>query len=254
MELLETCVPTIAHSFGPLAIMDSCYRAIESKEGVGPPHSSALFGNRAEVRRAGTVHIIEDDAGVRGSLRWLLESVSLRVLDFHSGEEFLNSFVDAPNSCILTDLRMPGLGGLAVLERLASREIAPPVIMITAFGTVASTARAMRAGALHVLEKPFDNEELLETIQEAFCRDEQRRAEHARRNVVTARLARLTQREREVLDLIVAGRSNKSMARELAVSEKNIEYHRANLYRKMQAENLASLVRMVGAEATHSLT
>lgn len=208
------------------------------------PSLSSMWGDGMNNNK--TVYVVDDDDGARESLRWLLESVRLRVVTFASGEAFLQSFNDESNCCLVIDLRMPGLGGLAVIEQLAAREISPPVIIVTAYGTVSLTVRAMRAGAVHVLEKPYDNQELLDAVQDALRRDEVRRAEYAQRVAIHNRLALLTPREREVLDLIVAGKSNKMMAHALHVSEKNIEYHRANIYHKMQAENLAALVLMVG--------
>jgi two-component system, LuxR family, response regulator FixJ len=196
-----------------------------------------------------TVYVVDDEPGARESLRWLLESVKFRVITCESGDEFFEAFEDQPDCCVIVDLRMPGIGGLALLERLASRAISPPVIIVTGYGNVSSTARAMRAGAVHVLEKPYNDQELLETIQEAFDRDARNRTRYSQRIAVESRLALLTPREREVLDLVVTGKSNKAMASQLRVSEKNIEYHRANLYQKMQVENLAELVRMVLTES-----
>jgi len=192
-----------------------------------------------------TVFVVDDDPSARKSLRWLLGSVNLPVKTFQSGEEFLQEYDEQQPGCVVLDLRMPGMGGLAVLTQLAARDIPPPVIVVTGYGTVSTAVRAMRAGAVHVLEKPYDDQELLDTIQEAFQRDERNRAEHARRVTAKARMDTLTPREREVLDLMVAGKTNKVIARQLQVSEKSIEYHRANIYEKMHADSLAELLRMV---------
>lgn len=197
-----------------------------------------------------TVFLVDDDASARKSLAFLLESVHLPVQMFDSGEAFLEALQDDQPGCVLLDLRMPGKGGLAILAELASREIAPPAILLTAYGNVPTTARAMRNGAVHVLEKPYDDQELLDVIQEALQRDERQRAEHARRKQVRDRLALLTPREREVLDLIVAGRANKVIARQLQVSEKNVEYHRANIKRKLDVDSLAELIQLVLSSMT----
>jgi len=192
-----------------------------------------------------TVFVVDDDPGARNSLVWLLESVRLVVQTFDSGEQFLKEVDEKQSGCVLLDLRMPGMSGQAVLAELATREISPPVVLVTAYGNVSTTARAMRTGAFNVLEKPYDDQVLLDTLHEAFQVDQRNRAEHAQRVVVRARLALLTPRESEVLNLIMAGMTNKAIASQLQVSIKNVEFHRANIYQKMQAESLAELVRMV---------
>ncbi|MBP3955598.1 response regulator transcription factor [Gemmata sp. G18] len=192
-----------------------------------------------------TVFVVDDDPNVRKSLSWLLGSVNLPVQTFESGEQFLREVGTDRPGCAILDLRMPGLSGLAVLERLGARELSPPAILVTAYGNVPTAARAMRAGAVHFLEKPYNDQELLDTVQEALTRDADHRAECAQRTAARARLAVLTPREREVLDLVATGKANKVIARELQVSEKNIEFHRANVMRKLQATSLAELIRLV---------
>ncbi|AMV25400.1 Transcriptional regulatory protein TdiR [Gemmata sp. SH-PL17] len=192
-----------------------------------------------------TVFVVDDDPNVRKSLSWLLGSVNLPVQTFESGEQFLRDVGPERPGCAILDLRMPGLSGLAVLERLAAREPGLPAVLVTAYGNVPTAARAMRAGAVHVLEKPYNDQELLDTVQEALARDTSRRSEYAQRAAARARLAVLTPREREVLDLVAVGKANKVIARELQVSEKNIEFHRANVMRKLQAASLAELIRLV---------
>ena len=192
-----------------------------------------------------TVFVIDDDASARQSLTWLLQSVNLTVKEFDSAEAYLSHFDPEAPGCILLDLRMSGMGGLALLQHLTAREISPPVILVSAYATVSTTTRAMRTGAVNVLEKPYDDQDLLDAIQEALRRDEIFRTEHAQRAQARARLDLLTPREREVLDLIVKGLQNKGIARQLQVSEKNVEYHRANVYRKLAAGNLSELIRTV---------
>ena len=192
-----------------------------------------------------TIFVVDDDPNVRKSLSWLLGSVNLPVQAFESGEQFLEEVSTDQPGCAILDLRMPGLSGLAVIERLAAREISPPVILTTGFGSVPTTARAMRSGAVHVLEKPYDDQEMLDTVHEALKLDAENRARRERRAAIQDRLAALTAREREVLDLVVDGKANKTIARTLGVSEKSVEFHRGNMMRKLKVDNLAGLVRLV---------
>jgi FixJ family two-component response regulator len=192
-----------------------------------------------------TVFVVDDDQSARESLVWLLGSVNLSVKQFESGETFLKAYNPDQPGCVVLDLRLPGASGLSVIEQLKARPFCPTVVLITAYGTVATAARAMRAGAVHVLEKPYDDQELLDAVQEAITRDARNRAELERRNAAAGRLAQLTPREREVLDLMIQGKANKVMARELDVSEKNIEFHRANVMRKMGSESVAELIRFI---------
>lgn len=193
----------------------------------------------------GTVFIIDDDPNIRKSLSWLLTSVNLPVRTFESGEQFLREVGPEHPGCAVLDLRMPGLSGLAVLEQLAARDIRIPAILTTGFGNVPTTARAMRSGAIHVLEKPYDDQELLDTVHEALQRDAHNRARWAQRLDARTRLAVLTPREREVLDLVAAGNANKVIAKELEISEKSVEFHRGNVMRKLNVNNLAELIRLV---------
>lgn len=191
-----------------------------------------------------TIFVIDDDPNIRKSLSWLLTSVHLPVRTFESGDQFLHEVGPEHPGCAVLDLRMPGLSGLAVLEQLATRDISPPAILTTGFGNVPTTARAMRSGAIHVLEKPYDDQEMLDAIHEALQRDSRNRLQWAQRLDARTRLAVLTPREREVLDFVVAGRANKVIARELEVSEKSIEFHRGNVMRKLKVDSLAELIRL----------
>ncbi|MDY3553725.1 response regulator [Gemmata sp. JC717] len=192
-----------------------------------------------------TIFVVDDDPNVRKSLSWLFTSVNLPVQSFDTGEQFLREVGTEQPGCAILDLRMPGLSGLAVLEQLANREIGPPVVLTTGFGSVPTTARAMRSGAIHVLEKPYDDQEMLDTVHEALRLDAEQRTRRAQRIAIQARLTALTAREREVLDLVVAGKANKVIARDLAVSEKSVEFHRGNMMRKLKVDNIAELVRLV---------
>ncbi len=191
------------------------------------------------------VFVVDDEPSVRKSLTWLLGSVNLRAEAYPNGEEFLQALSPDQPGCVVIDLRLPGVSGLAVLEQLAVREVAPPAILVTAYGNVATATRAMRAGALHVLEKPYDDQMLLDAVAEALRQDGWNRSTFERVKAVQARLAELSSREREVLELIVKGTSNKVMARRLGVSVKTIEFHRANVMLKLQVESLVELLRKV---------
>jgi two-component system response regulator FixJ len=194
---------------------------------------------------AATVFVVDDEAEVRTYLRCLIESVGLTVESFASGAEFLQSIGKDRPGCIVLDVRMAGMGGLQLLSEVAAWEVPLPVIILTGHADVPLTTRAMRAGAIHVLQKPPNEQELLDTISEALRRDEGRRAGQAQRKAARSRLDTLTAREREILDLILGGNANKVIARRLDVTVKNIEFHRANIMKKMQASNQVDLVRMV---------
>lgn len=191
-----------------------------------------------------TVHILDDDQAVRESLRWLVESVDLNVETYASPREFLNVDDLKRPGCLVLDIRMPGMSGLQVQEILGGRRIDIPIIIITGYGDVTSAVRAMRQGAVDLLEKPFNHQELLERIQQSIERDVERTREQTRRLEAWVRHQSLTSREREVMQLVVAGKSNKMMARRLGISPKTIEIHRANIMHKMRVESVADLVRI----------
>ena len=193
---------------------------------------------------APTVFVVDDDAAVRKSLRWLIESVSLQVETFGTAQEFLEASDPKRPGCLVLDVRLPGLSGLEVQEQLASRGVRLPTIVITGHGDVPMAVRAFKAGAIDFIEKPFSDQQLLDRIQQAIRQDGEARSQRLRHDEVAARVARLTPRERDVLERVVAGKSNKVMASELKVSAKTIETVRARLMRKMGAESVAELVRM----------
>ncbi|WP_246523385.1 response regulator transcription factor [Gemmata palustris] len=190
-----------------------------------------------------TVFIVDDDPEFRTSVSLLLGSVNLPVQEFESGDRFLQEVGAERPGCVVLDLRMPGLSGLAVLDRLGAREVALPAILVTGYGDVTTTVRAMRAGAVHVLEKPFGAQDLLDAVQEALSRDAKRRNEHAQRSAALEALGTLSPRERAILDRIAVGKANKNIASELQVSEKNIEFHRAKVMRKLRVTSVAELIR-----------
>jgi FixJ family two-component response regulator len=191
------------------------------------------------------VFVLDDDPAVRDHLRLLLQSVGLAVQTYSSGEQFLEAYDPEEPGCVVLDVRMPGLSGLEVQARLAQLPYCPPVILLTGYGDVPTTVRAMKAGAVDVLEKPYPPQVLLDRIQQALEWDAQMRRDRAFRLDIQARLAALNPRERDVLDLVVAGKPNKVIAAHLNLSEKMIEVHRARVMEKMRAESLAELVRLV---------
>jgi two-component system response regulator FixJ len=196
------------------------------------------------MSRQPTVFVVDDDAAVRKSLRWLLESVSLPVETFATGQEFLDAFDPDRPGCLVVDVRLPEMSGLELQERLAARGATLPAIVITAHGDVPMAVRAMKGGAIDFLEKPFSDQLLLDRVQQALRLDSQVRQQRERQGQVVARLNLLTPREREVLERVVQGKSNKVMAAELDISTKTVEAVRARLMRKMQADSVADLVRM----------
>lgn len=194
---------------------------------------------------APVVFVVDDDEAVRASVAMLLESVTLPVETFASGREFLDAWAGDRPGCLVLDLRMPGLSGLELQERLAERGSRLPIIFLTGHGDVPDAVAAMRAGAVDFLRKPFRDQDLLDRIQQALEVDRARRTAAGERAELAARLERLTPREREVLDRVVAGQPNKQIAAELGVSDRTVEIHRARAMAKMEAASLAELVRLV---------
>ncbi|MBI3093472.1 MAG: response regulator transcription factor [Rhodocyclales bacterium] len=191
-----------------------------------------------------TVFIVDDDQAVARSLRWLIESVRLKVETFPSAQAFLDGY-DATNSgCLVLDVRMPGMSGLDLQERLAAQRIHVPIIFITGHGDVQMAVRAIQAGAFDFVEKPFNDQDLLDRIQKAIARDADQRGKDAQRAQLRALFVSLTPREREVLDLVVEGMSNKAIANSLGLSAKTVEVHRAKVMDKMHARSISDLVKM----------
>ena len=201
--------------------------------------------NRSEQdRRNSAVFVVDDDESVRKSLGNLIRSARLRVETFASAQQFLDSArVDLP-SCLILDVRMPRLNGLELQKRLMEINVDIPIVFITAHGDVPTSVRAMKAGAVEFLIKPFRDEELLDAINQAIERDRLTRQQKARLADLRSRLESLTPREREVMELVVSGLLNKQIALELGTSEITIKVHRSRVMEKMRANSLADLVRM----------
>ena len=193
---------------------------------------------------APTVFVVDDDSSLRRAIKRLVESVGVQVELFGSAQEFLQAKRPDGPSCLVLDIRLPGISGLDFQRELACANIHTPIIFITAHGDIPMTVRAMKAGAVEFLTKPFRDQDLLDAIQQALQRDNTRRVKEAEVVKLRERYDSLTSREREVLPLIVSGLLNKQIAGEIGTSESTVKVHRSQLMRKMGAESLAELVRM----------
>lgn len=192
-----------------------------------------------------TVFVVDDDPAMRQSLRWLIESVNLAVETFPAAPEFLSGYDPNRPGCLVLDVRMPGMSGLDLQEELNRRRIDIPIIILTGYAEVPTAVRALKGGALDFIEKPFSDQLLLDRIQQAIASDRQVRERNLARAALAARVAHLTPREREVMQLVVAGSSNREIAAELGLSVKTVEVHRARVMEKMKVDSLAELVRLV---------
>jgi len=192
-----------------------------------------------------TVFIVDDDTAVRDALKFLLRSVGHPVETFSSAQDFLTAYRDDRPGCLVLDIRMPGMSGLELQEKLVEKRSILPIIFITGHGDVPMAVEAMQAGAMDFIQKPFRDQDLLDRINQALEKDANNRAALGELNVIRERLASLTPREREVMDLVVNGKANKVIAGDLDLSQRTVEIHRARVMEKMQASSLAHLVRMV---------
>jgi len=190
------------------------------------------------------VHVIDDDEAVRQSIEFLLRTAGVTARTYDSASTFLNALPTIDPGCIITDVRMPGISGIDLLRRLGEMRIKMPVIVITGHGDVPLAVEAMKIGAVDFLEKPFEDELLLGSVRSALNRSQENAARDAERAEVEARLSTLTNREREVLEGLVAGKPNKVIAFDLAISPRTVEIYRANVMTKMEAASLSELVRM----------
>lgn len=200
--------------------------------------------NSGEPNNRGLVFIVDDDEAMRNSLRWLIESVGHSVETYDSAQAFLDNHYPGRSGCLLLDVRMPGMSGLELQSQLESHDIRLPVIILTGHGDVGMAVKAMKAGAMDFIEKPFDDELLLAALEKALSQDAEKRELRSSQAEILARMGQLTKRENQVMDMVTNGKSNKEIAAELNVSAKTVEAHRAHVMEKMQAGSLAELVRM----------
>lgn len=191
------------------------------------------------------VYLVDDDEAVRESLKWVIESAGFMVEAYGSAQAFLDAFRPERPGCLVLDVRMPGVSGLNLQKRLARDHCIMPIIFISAHATVPDAVRAMRNGAVDFLVKPLNNQDLLDRIQQCVTEAAKRSEERTRLEEVARRLAALTPREREVLDGVVAGKTNRTIAAEMKVSVKTVDAHRAKVMEKMQAHSLAELVHLM---------
>lgn len=206
------------------------------------------------------VHVIDDDEAIRDSLAFLLESAAIIVRTYESANTFLEHLPQDIRGCVITDVRMPGVSGIELLRQVKSMGLGLPVIVITGHGDVPLAVEAMKAGAVDFIEKPFDDEALLTTVRSALRQHEKDARREAERTEIHSRLAALSGRERQVLEGLVAGYPNKTIAFDLGISARTVEIYRANVMTKMQATSLSDLVRMAllagmlepGTDASHA--
>ncbi|MDH3355687.1 MAG: response regulator [Chromatiales bacterium] len=191
------------------------------------------------------VFVIDDDQQVREAIQLLMESIGLKVASFASAQEYLDQFNTQDHGCLILDVRMASMSGLELQARLAAEESHPPIVIITGHGDVQMAVKAIQAGAVDFLEKPFNDQALLDSVHHAIEKDLSQRGEALKLADIRTRLKRLTPREREVLDLVIAGQRNKVIAIDLGVSQSTIEAHRAKVMEKMEAATLSDLMRMM---------
>lgn len=191
-----------------------------------------------------TIFVVDDDTSVRTALKRLIRSLGFTVETFDSAQAFLEQEAYDGPACLILDIRMPGTSGIELQKKLAEDGVQIPIIFITGHGNIQMSVNAMKAGALDFIEKPFEDQKLIDAIHAAIARSEQDRAEQSEIHKLQRRVDSLTPREYEVLMLVVSGMLNKQIALELGMSEKTVKVHRGRVMQKMQAASLADLVRM----------
>jgi len=192
-----------------------------------------------------TVFIVDDDDEVRDSLEDLVDSVGLKAEIFASAQEFLAAYDPLRAGCLVLDIRMPGMSGLELQEKLGERQAVLPIIFITGHGDVPMAVEAMRRGAVDFIQKPFRDQDLLDRINSALAQGVGRREDMEEQRAIEERIHSLTRREYQVMEMVVEGKANKVIAIDLGLSQRTVEVHRANVMEKMRAKTLADLVRMV---------
>ena len=192
-----------------------------------------------------TVFIVDDEKEIRDSLQMLIESIGLAVETYDSAQSYLQSFDPLRPGCLILDVRMKGMSGLVLQDMLTKEPLHPPIIIVTGHGDVPMAVRAVKAGASEFLEKPFNEQQLLDSIHIAIEQDAEQRGKALQLAVIQYRVDRLTEREREVMELIVKGVLNKNIASELNISQSTVEAHRSKVMDKMEAKTLSDLMRMI---------
>ncbi|MCK5446004.1 MAG: response regulator transcription factor [Rhodospirillaceae bacterium] len=192
---------------------------------------------------SGTVYVVDDDEAVRESLSWLISSVGLKVETYGSAQEFLDAFDAECPACLIVDVRMPGMNGLELQRRLADKSICLPVIVVTGHGDVQMAVHAMKDGAFDFIEKPYNDQAILDQVQKAIAECANRHSKESSRLEVEEMINQLTPREREVMDKIITGETNKTIAQSLSISDKTVEAHRSKVMEKMQSTSMADLMR-----------
>ncbi len=196
------------------------------------------------IQQEATVFVVDDDPAIRKSLRWLIESVGLKVQTHELASEFLESYSPDHPGCLVLDVRIPGMSGLELQEKLRERGYDIPVIIVSGYGDVPMAVRAMKAGAVDFLEKPVSDQVLLDYIQKGIERDIKNKANRLQNKELVERKATLTRRENEVMKYVVSGFSSREIAEKLNVSFKTVEAHRAKIMKKMQAKSVPKLIQM----------
>lgn len=191
------------------------------------------------------VYVIDDAEEVRDAITLLMQSVGLEVVTFYSADNFLENYSDDFEGCILLDVRMPGMSGLELQEKLNEMKSAPPVIIITGHGDIPMAVKAVQAGAVNFVEKPFNEQEILDNVHRAFKIDSIQRGKNMMIEAINKKIETLTDREKEVLYAITSGKRNKTIAADLNISLSTVEAHRGNVMSKMEAKSLSDLMRMV---------
>ncbi|MCP3850753.1 MAG: response regulator transcription factor [Gammaproteobacteria bacterium] len=190
------------------------------------------------------VFIVDDEEPIRNALTLLMDSVGLKSETFSSAQEYLDQFDDSKSGCLILDVRMPGLSGLDLQARLGAETIHPPIIIITGHGDVPMAVRAVTAGAVDFIEKPFNNQSMLDNVHRAIEQDAKQRGETSRLKDIERRYDELTPREKEVLQCVIEGKRNKIIASEMNISQSTVEAHRSKVMEKMIAKTLSDLMRM----------
>lgn len=199
--------------------------------------------SEAAMQDEPTVYVVDDDASIRELLSWLMKRNGLRVETFANARSFLNAWRPGSPGCVILDLHMPGMSGIELQSYLIDNAISIPVIFLSGRADVPNAVRAVKSGAVDFIEKPFDYRRIVETVRDCLRRDAEARAASAAQRSVAGRFATLTQREREVLDRVVAGKVNRVIAEELEISIKTVEAHRAHIMEKLGVGSLAELVQ-----------